>query len=63
VACFGRKWPQIQAVADALWKRRALSGEEATEIIEQVEDRIRCLPPSVEEFMKNNPALGKPEGE
>lgn len=42
------KWPHIQAVADALWKKRTLSREEVTEIIERVEDRIRHIPPSVE---------------
>lgn len=43
------KWPHIQAVADALWRKRPrrLSGDEVTEIIEGVEDRLRRLPPSL----------------
>lgn len=43
------KWPHIQAVADALWRKRRLSGEEVTEIIERTEDRIRRIPPSLAE--------------
>jgi ATP-dependent Zn protease len=41
------------AVADALWKKRTLSGEEVTEIIERTEDRIRSYPPSVWEVLKD----------
>ena len=34
-------WPAVQAVGDALWKRRSLAGDEVGEIIEQVEARTR----------------------
>jgi len=46
------KWPHIQAVADALWRKRKLKGEEVTEIIERIEDRIRNIPPSVRELLE-----------
>jgi hypothetical protein len=41
------KWAHIQAVADALWRKKRLTGEEVTEIIERTEDRIRRIPPSL----------------
>jgi ATP-dependent Zn protease len=41
------KWPHIQAVADALWRKRRLSGEEVTEIVERIEDRVHRIPPSL----------------
>jgi hypothetical protein len=34
----------VQAVGDALWKRRSLTGDEVGEIIEQVESRTREIP-------------------
>jgi hypothetical protein len=48
------KWPHIQAVSDALWRTRprTLSGEEITEIIERIEDRIRNYPPSMQDALK-----------
>jgi hypothetical protein len=60
-AFVAEKWPQVQAVADALWKKRSLSGGEITDLIEQVEDRLQALPPSVEKLLKSNPAPAKPE--
>jgi hypothetical protein len=36
-------------VADALWKKRRLSGDEVEEIIERVETRTRELPPRLAE--------------
>jgi hypothetical protein len=54
VAFVVEKWPHIQAVSDALWRKRprTLSGEEATEIIERIEERIRSYPPSVQDALK-----------
>jgi hypothetical protein len=46
------KWPHIQAVADALWRKKRLSGEEVTEIIELIEDRSRRIPPSLAESLE-----------
>jgi hypothetical protein len=46
------KWPHVQAVADALWRKRALTGDEVREIIERVEVRTRELPPNVAEAFK-----------
>ncbi len=38
-------WPAVQAVADALWRKRTLSGDEVREIILRIEARTRELPP------------------
>jgi len=46
------KWPHIQAVADALWKKRALSGDEVEEIILRIEARTRDLPPYLADELK-----------
>jgi len=46
------KWPHVHAVADALWSKSVLSGEEVTEIIERVEDRVRQIPPGLESVLK-----------
>jgi len=40
-----QKWPHIQAVADALWKKRSLTGDEVEEIIARIEARTKELPP------------------
>jgi hypothetical protein len=53
VAFVVEKWPHIQAVADALWQKRTLSGEEVVELIERIEDRIRSIPPSLREILKS----------
>jgi hypothetical protein len=45
------KWPHVQALADALWRKRRLAGEEVTEIIERIEDRIRSYPPTVQNVL------------
>jgi hypothetical protein len=47
VAFVVERWAHIQAVADALWRKRTLKGEEVREIIERIEDRIQSIPPSV----------------
>ena len=38
-------WPAVQAVADALWRKRTLSGDEVREIIARIEARTNELPP------------------
>jgi hypothetical protein len=42
-------WPAVQAVGDALWKRRSLTGDEVGEILEQVEARTREIPSGLTE--------------
>jgi hypothetical protein len=46
------KWPHIQAVVDALWRKCVLTGDEAKEIIERVETRTQELPPNLAEALK-----------
>ena len=46
------KWPHVQSVADALWRKRVLTGNEVTEIIERVKTRTQTLPPYLAEELK-----------
>ena len=41
------KWHMIQAVADALWKKRLLPVDEMIAIIERLEERVNDLPPEL----------------
>jgi hypothetical protein len=43
------KWPHVQALADMLWTKRRLSGDEVNEIIERAEMRTHELPPHLAE--------------
>ena len=47
------KWCHIQAVSDALLRKRTPSGEEGTEIIERIENRIQTDPPSVQDLLND----------
>ncbi len=51
------KWPHVQAVADALWKKRSLTGDEVEEIILRIEARTKELPPYLADELKG--ALAK----
>ena len=51
------RWPHVQAVADALWRKRTLSGDEVREIIARVESRAQTLPPYLADEL--NGALGE----
>jgi ATP-dependent Zn protease len=44
------KWPHIQAVADAVFRKKTLEGSEIIEIIERVGERIQSYPPDVREL-------------
>jgi len=46
------KIPQYQAVAEALWRKRSLTGDEVGEIIERVELRAQTLPPYLADELK-----------
>lgn len=48
------KWPHVEAVADALWKSRALTGDEVEEIIETVETRIQDGPAELRRLLEGD---------
>jgi ATP-dependent Zn protease len=45
------KWPHIQAVADAVFRKKTLEGSEVVELIERVEKRLQSYPPHVQELL------------
>jgi hypothetical protein len=46
------KWPHIQSVADAVFRKKALEGSEIAELIERVEERIQNYPQQVRELFE-----------
>lgn len=42
------KWPHIQSVADALFRKKTLEGSEIAELIERIEERLQSYPPQVQ---------------
>jgi hypothetical protein len=46
------KWPHIQSVADACLRKTDATGDEITEIIERVEERLQSNPPLVGEILE-----------
>ena len=46
------KWPHIQSVADAVFRKKTLEADEITELIERIEERLESNPPDVLELLE-----------